>query len=678
MLGSVIAARGRKYLMMNAPATKLTRARGPAPGPRVAVGHPARPRGDDRDPLGRRLGRGLGPPAQAQGRRRVGDPRPADREDPAVTALGRSRDPHAAPPRPARARCRDAARARRPVPARRRPGPCRPRRGPRDPRRRPRARRRRRPRGRRALRRRAARWPAAHRAGGAARGRGRAVAHRSGRARDRHRQRPPVRGGAATGHHAGPRSSTASSSSAAGSPSVAPASMRPAARRPTRARSSWASSPRWSRAWTRSSSRRPADRDGNVHPVLLGAAGLLEVDALLVAGGVQAIGALAYGLPTEGLAPMDLVVGPGSAWVTAAKVEIAGEVGIDLPAGPSEGLVLADATADAANRRRGPRHAGRARPGLARPARDARRGARRRGRGRGPPPPCDREPPRHPRPGPRATTAGSSSSRTSTPASTFVNDYAPEHLSVDVEDARAHRRRGSATPARSSSAAGARRAPATTPPAPTTSCPTGGLARACGPLAVETFGKFNQVQRITREGLATLRPAIRALAEAEGLLAHRDAVEARFEDATPVSTPPRRPPDEPEPVRGDLAHRSRLLQLGGDRRGRRRAVRHPGRRRSCGSTSTRRPPRPRCSPACSPPTGSRRRCRSTRPATTAGSSRRPRPAMASRSTRSCPARARTRSSTCARRRSCPPARPPSSRSRPTRCTASTRSSAAAA
>ena len=56
----------------------------------------------------------------------------------------------------------------------------------------------------------------------------------------------------------------------------------------------------------------PADRDGNVHPVLLGAAGLLEVDALLVAGGVQAIGALAYGLADEGLEPVDLVVGPGT------------------------------------------------------------------------------------------------------------------------------------------------------------------------------------------------------------------------------------------------------------------------------------------------------------------------------------------------------------------------------
>src|SRR5207237_10883631 len=75
-------------------------------------------------------------------------------------------------------------------------------------------------------------------------------------------------------------------------------------------------------------------------------AALLDVDAFLVAGGAQAISALAFGLADEGLAPVDRIVGPGSAWVTAAKLELAGEVGIDLPAGPSEGLVLADAEAD--------------------------------------------------------------------------------------------------------------------------------------------------------------------------------------------------------------------------------------------------------------------------------------------------------------------------------------------
>ncbi|HEX7222842.1 MAG TPA: histidinol dehydrogenase, partial [Candidatus Limnocylindrales bacterium] len=58
----------------------------------------------------------------------------------------------------------------------------------------------------------------------------------------------------------------------------------------------------------------PADGDGAIDPVLLGAAGLLGVDALLVAGGAQAIGALAHGLPDAGFRPVDRIVGPGNAW----------------------------------------------------------------------------------------------------------------------------------------------------------------------------------------------------------------------------------------------------------------------------------------------------------------------------------------------------------------------------
>src|SRR5439155_2242107 len=91
----------------------------------------------------------------------------------------------------------------------------------------------------------------------------------------------------------------------------------------------------------------PADRNGDVDPAVLGAAGLLDVDALIVAGGAQAIGALAYGLRESGLEPVDRIVGPGSAWVAAAKLEVFGDVSIDLPAGPSEVMVLADVTADA-------------------------------------------------------------------------------------------------------------------------------------------------------------------------------------------------------------------------------------------------------------------------------------------------------------------------------------------
>src|SRR5207344_2439064 len=90
----------------------------------------------------------------------------------------------------------------------------------------------------------------------------------------------------------------------------------------------------------------PAGRDGGTDPILIGAAGLLEVDAFVVAGGAQAIGALAFGLPDAGLEPVDRIVGPGNAWVTAAKIEVCGAVGIDLPAGPSEGMVLAGPPAD--------------------------------------------------------------------------------------------------------------------------------------------------------------------------------------------------------------------------------------------------------------------------------------------------------------------------------------------
>jgi histidinol dehydrogenase len=91
----------------------------------------------------------------------------------------------------------------------------------------------------------------------------------------------------------------------------------------------------------------PADAEGGLNQTLLGAAGLVGVDVFIVAGGAQAIGAMAYGLPDAGVAPVDRIVGPGNSWVTAAKLEVFGECGIDLPAGPSEVMVVADGTADA-------------------------------------------------------------------------------------------------------------------------------------------------------------------------------------------------------------------------------------------------------------------------------------------------------------------------------------------
>jgi histidinol dehydrogenase len=269
----------------------------------------------------------------------------------------------------------------------------------------------------------------------------------------------------------------------------------------------------------------PADADGTVHPVLLGAAGLLEVDAVVVAGGAQAIGALAYGLPEAGLDPVDRIVGPGNAWVTAAKIEVCGEVGIDLPAGPSEGLVVAAPPAD---------------PG--RVALDLITQAE-----HGPDSPAllvttdaffaeaveaavnDL----------LATTLRAAILRRSLAvhgrivlapdldaAIDFVNAYGPEHCSVDLEPLEPTVERitaaGSlfvgpwAPESAGDYATGANHV-----------LPTGGLARSSGGLSVESYGRFTQVQRITRDGLARIADAVTTLAEVEGLHAHRDAVRAR-------------------------------------------------------------------------------------------------------------------------------------------------------
>ncbi|HEX7544255.1 MAG TPA: histidinol dehydrogenase [Candidatus Limnocylindrales bacterium] len=271
----------------------------------------------------------------------------------------------------------------------------------------------------------------------------------------------------------------------------------------------------------------PADADGGLNPTLLGAAGLVGVDAFIVAGGAQAVGALAYGLPEAGIAPVDRIVGPGNAWVTAAKLEVFGECGIDLPAGPSEVMVVADGSADPAHvasdllsqAEHGPDS-----PALlvtwdaafavaveAELARQLETAAR------------------------RAILERSLTSCALVvlapdrdAAVEFVNGYAPEHLSVVVEDVEEAVARlvnaGSlfvgpyAPESAGDYASGANHV-----------LPTGGLARSSGALSTESYGKFVQVQRITRDGLSAIRDAVEAVSEAEGLIAHKRAVEIRFE-----------------------------------------------------------------------------------------------------------------------------------------------------
>ena len=269
----------------------------------------------------------------------------------------------------------------------------------------------------------------------------------------------------------------------------------------------------------------PCGEDGNLDPTLLAAAGLLGVEEIYAMGGAQAVAAFAYG--TETIPRVDKIVGPGNAWVTAAKLEVYGTCAIDLPAGPSEVVVIADASADArlvaidllCQAEHGPDS-----PALL--LTDDAALARR----------VETEIARFLPELPRREILRAALSDhgeilltgTIEEAIEFANAYAPEHATVLTANARIDASRvvnaGSVYVGRWSPesagdyATGANHV-----------LPTGGLARSHGPLGVEDFGSWRQVQTLTEAGLAAIRPVIETLAAAEGLDAHRMAASVRFE-----------------------------------------------------------------------------------------------------------------------------------------------------
>lgn len=91
----------------------------------------------------------------------------------------------------------------------------------------------------------------------------------------------------------------------------------------------------------------PPSKNGKVNPAILSAAYIAGVDRVFKIGGAQAVAALAYG--TESVPQVDKIVGPGNAFVAEAKKQVFGQVAIDMIAGPSEILVVADATAKPEN-----------------------------------------------------------------------------------------------------------------------------------------------------------------------------------------------------------------------------------------------------------------------------------------------------------------------------------------
>jgi histidinol dehydrogenase len=271
----------------------------------------------------------------------------------------------------------------------------------------------------------------------------------------------------------------------------------------------------------------PAGPRGELSPALLGAAGLLEVDELWVMGGAQAIGALAYG--TESIDRVDKIVGPGNAWVTAAKLEVVERCAIDMPAGPTEVMVVADGTADpahvAADLLSQAEHGADSPALLVTPSEDLADAVEAE---------LARQLPGLER---RDTLAASIAAAGTivlvadvAEALVFADEYAPEHLScviADLDGALASlRHAGSlflgpyAPESAGDYAAGSNHV-----------LPTAGAGRAYSALGVESFGRWMQVNRLTREGLARITPTVAAVAEAEGLTAHRRAVEIRFEGA---------------------------------------------------------------------------------------------------------------------------------------------------
>jgi histidinol dehydrogenase len=271
----------------------------------------------------------------------------------------------------------------------------------------------------------------------------------------------------------------------------------------------------------------PAGANGELSPALLGAAGLMEVEEFWVMGGAHAVGALAYG--TETIGRVDKIVGPGNAWVTAAKLEVLDSCAIDMPAGPTEVMVVADDTADpihvAADLLSQAEHGADSPSLLVTPSvalADAVEAE------------IARQLPMLLR---RETLAASVKAAGTVvltgdvdEALAFADEYAPEHLSVVVADDEAALTKlshagslflGAYAPESAGDyAAGSNHV-----------LPTAGGGRAYSPLGVEAFGRWMQVNRITRDGLAGIAPAVAVVAEAEGLTAHRRAVEIRFEDA---------------------------------------------------------------------------------------------------------------------------------------------------
>jgi histidinol dehydrogenase len=266
-----------------------------------------------------------------------------------------------------------------------------------------------------------------------------------------------------------------------------------------------------------------------IDPHILVAADLLGITEIFEAGGAQAIGALAYG--TQSVPKVDKIFGPGNSWVTEAKLQVSQEAGgaaLDLPAGPSEVMVIADASADAAfvaaDLLSQAEHGADSQVLLVSDSRELLIQV-------------SAQVDRQLQTLPRRAIAEQALEKSALllvqnrgQMLDLCNAYAPEHLILQIAEARefalAVRHAGSVflgpwTPESAGDyASGTNHV-----------LPTYGFARAYGGLTTESFLKTITFQEITRRGLDDLGPVVERLALAEGLHGHANAVRIRLEAA---------------------------------------------------------------------------------------------------------------------------------------------------
>jgi histidinol dehydrogenase len=273
----------------------------------------------------------------------------------------------------------------------------------------------------------------------------------------------------------------------------------------------------------------PPLKDGSVHPAILFAARLSGVDQVYKVGGAQAIAAMAYG--TQSIPKVDKIFGPGNRYVTAAKIQVSSECcSIDMPAGPSEVMVVATVDADPAfvasdllsqaehgkdsqamlvvqaDKAEGYAFLDKIETALSEQLRSL---------------------PRHEYLLPSLSHSHAFVVRSLAGVAAVVNEYAPEHLIINTKNPGELEalvtNAGSLFLGPWSCESAGDYASGTNH-----TLPTNGWAHSFSGVSVDSFVKKLTIQTLTRKGLENLGPTIETMAEAEQLSAHKNAVTLRL------------------------------------------------------------------------------------------------------------------------------------------------------